>query len=679
MAKRQPANALTVGKRDGQVSAIGGMQSFFLRNIPMWNPPAWQEAEYWRKFVDLQPIAAICRDRLADYLNSLDWAIVAKDSDKRDELKGQIKHYTKLFEQGNAYWWDIDFSSQVEWFVKDLFTLPFGTASELGRLDDDPSKKVVWIRPLDGGTLAPTLNFEFPVCQSAIGDGLNQVYLPRKFVSRVYLSPRTEIRREGWGYAPPERIQRAIYMVSTGDNYYAKLLLDTPEAGILDLMDMDKTSAVEWVEGMRDVFYGISPLKIPVLYEHEKKAEFISFGKPPSEIMYDSVTLKYAAILAAGYGLTLSDIGFPQTSNGGETLAGTIRSERVSKSSGKNQAKKKWEAYANRILPSTLKWQWIDYDDERNVSKGRARLATAQAGNIWVNNRSFKPSEVRRQAIADGLWTIDLPEEIDENDPEFQSLQQPKFGGSNTKTLGAKTQPSQGGQGEVIPQQIVQRNAVNAEIGVAKATYEVNNVLPDLVRKVKGNLSEEEIPVWEEYVDEYLIGKSEMEEVQLKNVLDEIGSRAISALRSQAWVKEFSNSITDSALIEFARTEASKKSFELEQRAQEDFIAGDDTALDRLQFGSNPIHDVFFAKDELHGVIFESLLKTTSMYIVLISKSHLFSGKLEVDATERTSENIRVSREIGKEVLQNLSGIVNSVYQTGLSYLHERKQENAKN
>src|SRR5512139_2195683 len=199
MAKRQPANALTVSERDGQVSARGGIQSFFLRNIPMWNPPAWQEAEYWRKFVEMQPVAAICRDRLADSLNSLDWAIIARDTDKRDELKGQIKHYTKLFERGNAYWWDIDLSAHIEWFCKDLFTLPFGFASELGRLDDNPYKKVVWIRPLDGGTLAPTLNFEFPVCQHAVGDALGQIFPPRKFVSRVYLSPQTEIRREGWG------------------------------------------------------------------------------------------------------------------------------------------------------------------------------------------------------------------------------------------------------------------------------------------------------------------------------------------------------------------------------------------------------------------------------------------------------------------------------------------------
>ena len=689
MAKKQPSVALQTTKRDGQQSAPGGMQAYFLRNVPMWNPPAWQEAEYWRRFVELQPVAAICRDRLADFLNSLDWAIVAKDSEKRDELKGAVKHYTKLFERGNAYWHDIDLAAHIEWFVKDLETLPFGFASELGRLDDNPSKKVVWIRPLDGGTLAPTLNYEYPVCQSAIGDGLTQVYLPRKFVSRVYLSPRTELRREGWGYAPPERIQRAIYMVSIGDNYYAKLLLDTPEAGILDLMDMDYNSAKEWIEGAKELFGGISPLKIPILYEHEKEAKFIPFGKPPSEIMYDSVTMKYASITASGYGLTLSDIGFATSSNGGETLAGTIRLERVGKSSGKARAKKAWEIYASQILPDSLKWQWIDYDDERNVSKGRARLASAQAGQIWVDKKAFKPSEIRRQAIADGLFSIDLPESVDPDDPEFASLnpfgafgaqgnfggKEGKIGGGAGKTLGAKTSPAQGGHGEVIPQQVVQRNEVQAEIGIAKATYEVNNILPSLISKVKSNLTETEISVWEEYVDEYLVGKSDIEEEALKSVLDDIGNRAVSVLKSQSWTGDIADALTVSVLADASRVLSSKNSLAVEQSAQEKFIAGDESALDSLSEIKSVI-DLSGYRENLHGVIFDNLLSCFAKYIVLVSKSYLLAGKLEVDSSERVNENIKVSREIGKEVLQNLSQIVNSIYQTGLSYLQEQTECN---
>ena len=672
MAKKQPAQALRTDSREGQVSAPGGIVSYFLRNMPMWNPPAWQEAYYWRTFVEKQPFAAICRDAIANYLNSLEWKIVARDSEKRDELKGQIKHYTKLFERGNAYYWDIDFSSQIEWFVKDLFTLPFGTASEIGRLDDSPQGRVVWIRPLDGGTLAPTLNFEFPVVQSAIGTGLTPIYIPREFVSRVYLSPRTELQREGWGYAPPERIWRAIEMMITGDNYYAQLLLNTPEAGILDLGDMDKTSAVEWVDGLKDLFYGVSPFKIPVLYEHEKPAQWIPFGKPPSEIMYNDVTMRYAAILAAGYGLTLSDIGYPSSSGGGDTLAGAIRMERVGKSSGKAVAKKKFESYANRILPYTLKFMWIDYDDERNVSKGRARLASAQASNIYIANRSFKPSEMRQQALADGLISIDVPEDIDENDPEFQNIQSAQFGGSRTKELNGKVQPSQGGQGEVIPQQVVQRNMTNMEVGISKAVYSANEVLASLISKVKSNLDDGELGVWEEYIDGYLIGKSDIEEPELKNVLDNICKRAVTILQSQAWAKEFSSAICDKVVAEKTLEELGKAQERAERKAEEDFIAGKNDTMD-----ASDVEIEMLDTTNLYGVIFESLTRMVAQYAVLISKSRLISGELDVDPTEFKDNNIRISRDISREVLQNLSNIVEGVFNDGMKNLQNTGESDA--
>lgn len=672
MAKKQPSTALKTEKRDNQISSPGGMQSYFLRNVPMWNPPAWQQADYWRAFVEKQPIAAICRDTIANYLNSLDWAVVARDSSKHDELKPRIKHYTKLFERGNAYYWDIDFSSQIEWFVKDLFTLPFGTASEIGRLDDDPGGRVVWLRPLDAGSLAPTLNFDFPVVQSAPGTGLQPIYFPREYISRVYLSPRTELRREGWGYAPPERIMRALEMLSTGDNYYWQLLLNTPEAGVLDLGDMEKQSALDWIASVADLMYGVSPLKIPVLYEHTTQAKFIPFGKDPANILYDSVTMRYAAILAAGYGLTLSDIGFPTSSSGGDTLAGTIRNERVSKSSGKALAKRKWEAYANRILDPALKFIWIDYDDERNVSKGRARLASAQAAQILITNRSFKPSEMRRQYLADGLITIDVPEEIDENDPEFQALQQTKTVGNATKELNGKVQPSQGGQGEVIPQQIIQRSMRDAKLTLTKAVKESNEILLSLVNQVKSNLAPEEIGIWEEYVDSYLTGKSDIEEEELKGVLDSVQKQAKAVISTQRWVEDISDAITDKILEVETNVQRDKALYRAEKKAEEDFVAGEENQIEDFEV------DLSMHRENLHGVILENLTALLANYCILVSKSHLFAGKLEVDATERVSKNISISGEVAGEVLQQFARIVNSVYEIGLNYI-ERIQQDAVN
>lgn len=665
MARRkQPAQNVRTDTRDGQISAPGGAAAnFFLRSSPVWHPPAWQEAETWRRFVEKQPLAAICRDRIADHLNSLDWAVVARNTDERDELKPKIKHYTKLFERGNAYYYDLDFASHIEFIVKDLFTLPFGTACEIGRLDNEATGKVVWVRPLDAGTLAPTLNFDYPVVQVAPTTGLRPVYLPRKFVSRVFLSPRTEIQREGWGYAPPERIWRALEMLATGDNYYAQLLLNTPEAGVLDLGDMDKTSAEEWVKSLRDLLYGINPLKIPVLYEHEKPASWIPFGKPPSEILYDTTTMRYAAILCAGYGLTLSDIGFPTSSNGGETLAGTIRQERVSSSSGKSTAKKKTKAYFDRILPDSLKFTWIDYDDERNVSKGRARLASAQAGQIWINTRSFKPSEIRQQSIADGLFSIDLPETVDPNDPEFQALQEAlnPLGavGSKTKTLGSPAPPSSGGQGETIPQQTVQRNIAKAEVNISKAIVKANDALSILLRKVKTNLSEAEMPIWEEAVDEYLIGKSDLEEDELKRIIDGVCAQVKSSIDG-SWVAEFSSDIVEKLIADENSEIQMKEVFQEESDLEPEV---------RVNLAG-------FYRDDLLKIVRENLVYTVSNYAILISKSKILDGYLDVDATEAVSNNIRISKQVAKEVLQSLAQIVSSVYESGRQFIQTKGDNN---
>lgn len=661
MAKRQPKQFLNVDKREGQVTAQGGeLANYFVRSIPLWSQPAWQTAETWRQFVLKQPVASICRDTIANYLNSLDWAIVARDSEQRDELKPKIKYYTKLFERGNAYYYDVDFASHIEWLIKDLFDLPFGCASEIGRLDDNPKGRVVWIRPLDGGTLAPTLNFDYPIVQVAPTTGLNPVYIPRGFISRVYLSPRTELRREGWGFAPPERIYLAIEMLYRGDNYYSQLLLNTPEAGVLDLGDIAKETAEEWVKSLRDLLFGVNPLKIPVLYEHTSAAKWIPFGRPPSEIMYDSVTMKYAAMLCAGYGLTLSDIGFPSSSNGGETLAGTIRMERVGKGSGKGIAKKKIEAYWNKILPDSLQFMWIDYDDERNVSKGRARLASAQAAQIWIDKKMFLPNELRQQAVADGLISIDVPEDIDPNDPGFPQPASPfgqpnKIGGSKGQSLGNPVNPSQGGQGETIPQQVLQKSLAKAEVGIAKSVFNANEILSVLLKKVKANLNENELEVWEQVVDEYFSGKSEIEE-PLKTSLDEIRNTISESISSQEWLLQLSASVYDKIVKDETDSRISKGLLDNEQKSDDGLPR--DMEIEMINVAG------------IYDYVRESLKSQIADLSVKIAKSMLLEN-LEVDSTEQTDNNIHISSNVAQGIVKILPQLANSVYSDGMKKLLE--------
>jgi hypothetical protein len=446
---KQPKNVIQTKERQ-QISAVGGdLVNYLYRIVPNWLSPVWWEAQRWRTFVQNQPIAVVFRETLISYLQALDWAIVPIDSTQQDELKEEIKYHTKLLENTNGYYSQYDFSSHIEFVGKDLLDLPFGGAAEMGRENDDPQGKVVWIRPLDGGTLAPTLNKDWPVMQNIpdynVGD---PVFFPSDSISRIFMSPRTELRREGWGMAPPEKIYLALELLWRGDKYFADLLLNTPEVGLLDLGDMEKSSAEQWIKSFQDLMFGVNPMKIPVVYEHTTETKWIPFGKNPNDIMFDSITRKYAAIVGAGYGMTLDDIGLGGGSgNGGNTLAGTIRSERHTAGSGKAVAKKKFVNYFNKFLPEDkLQFKWIDYNAEEQVASSRAMLAFSQGAKTLIDSQVFSPDEMRTQAIRNGIINILVPEKLDRKSVDWPVPSVGKLGSG--EQLNKKVSPADGGHGE---------------------------------------------------------------------------------------------------------------------------------------------------------------------------------------------------------------------------------------
>lgn len=657
MAKSQP-KTVEVSKQPGQLSAPGGeLSNYLVRQMPIWNNPNWLHADVWRAFVAKQPIAVLCRDAIASYLLSLDWAIVSKEADKQDEYKEDIRHYTRLFERGNAYYNDVDFSTHVEWLVKDLFDLPFGAASEIGREYDKEDGKVVWIRPLDAATLAPTLDIDYPVVQHF--PNYQPVVFPRAFISRTYLSPRTEIRREGWGMAPPEKIYLAMDMVSKGDIYYYQLLLNTPEAGILDLKDMTKESATEWVASFRDMLYGINPLKIPVLYEHTDAAEWIPFGKLPSEILYDSVTARYITIITAGYGLSPSDIGFASSSNGGETLAGTIRQERRSAKSGKALAKTKMKAYFEKILPDHLEFKWIDFDDERNVAMSRARMASASAFKTFTDMQAFSPDEVRSQAIADGLFSISLPETIDRSKIEWPSNTLRYVGNKsgNPDNADPKKPASGGGQGETIPQQVISRHRAKIEVSISKAVYSANQFLAPLIMSVKS--SNNDLKGWEDGFDGAVVGKSNVD-IITDSVISDTYNSILDVLDRADWVDTVSSDIA--SILSQSSSEASKASTlsYLEQRAEEEFIAGNRDGIELTEEELSSLSGAISPISLLD--VKRSLLERLIPRIILVSKSSIVEYKYPVNPKDVSdTTNLKLAREIAENVYQLLPTVVEEV------------------
>ena len=267
------SSALVERKAPGPAPRQMQLPSVLSRFLPAWSSPEWLSAERWRRLVRNQPIAMACRETLIMNIQSLKWRLEARDPKQADELKDTIDNYTWLIrniEEGG-------YLAHTSLICQDFLDIPFGGASELVRQDpSNPKSEVLRVIPIDGGTLFPTNDYDYPVGQKvAEVPAIRPVYFPRDAVRRMYSTPRPELKRKGWGMAAPERIYLAIELLFRGDRYYANLLLDTPEAGILDLGDMEGESARAWLESWRTILTGIDPFKVPVLYEHTTEAKFL--------------------------------------------------------------------------------------------------------------------------------------------------------------------------------------------------------------------------------------------------------------------------------------------------------------------------------------------------------------------------------------------------------------------
>ena len=434
---------------------------FLRRYLPDFLTPMWVEAARWRNVVRNEPTAIICRDRLIVYAQAQPWNVTAKNIKDEKKLEEDIAYYKNFVLS--------DFDILIDLIWQDALDLPVGGNVELVRwpgnvlpvierdgetfrvTQPNPKGHIFKLVPIDGATVVPTHDPEFPVMQKLQGDLNNAVFFSQNEIARVVLTPRPEIRVKGYGMPPPQRIYMAISLLYYGNQYYARLLLDTPEAGILDLLDMSQQDAEDWVSSYQNLLQGVDPLKIGVLYQHTQAAKWIPFGRPPSEMSYDSVTLKQQRIVAAGYWLTLQDIGLDPS---GKTMAGEIRRQRETRLTGFGLVREKTKNFINKdVLPPYLEFSWIEKDDEALAATGRARLLNAQALKAMVEPGIIQVEDAQAQLKKDGLLTVELqPKPKEAPVPALPSA--PKNGAlpggddDQTKDELKRVPPSAGGRGE---------------------------------------------------------------------------------------------------------------------------------------------------------------------------------------------------------------------------------------
>lgn len=411
-------------------------EPFISRYLLPLSRPLSLQVEGWRNAVKSQEAVGIARDTMIAYMISTPWQIVPRDPDLSSRYTNEIQYYTDLFNATEG-----GYEDHLELVLQDALDTPVGGCSEVVRDPDTPNGRVVNYQHMDAATLFPTVFKDFPIMQRVPGISLDPVVFKPFQVSRVGWSPRPEIRQKGWFMAPPERIYLALQMLVQGDQYYWKLLQDTPEMGILDLGDMEKSYAETWLSSWKDLLGGIDPFKIPVLYEHEQEVKYITFNRPPVDIIYDKVFLMKASFAVAGYGITLLDVGIMTE---GSTLAGSIRSERRSERTGFAKLRAKVLRYWQNMLPPYLRIEYIERDDERLVAKGRARLANSMAMRNLTEAGIVLAEDAQQQLVADGLMTVPLsPVGVSSggNVVEPNRLV--------SRELGNPVPPSQGGEGDI--------------------------------------------------------------------------------------------------------------------------------------------------------------------------------------------------------------------------------------
>src|SRR3990167_8923229 len=388
--------------------------------------------QHWRQLVGRAPVVRSCVQTLVMQITGLDWYISGEDKD-------EVAYFTKVLESvDEGEGWE----TMISRVVNDQLVLPFGGAVEIGAF---PDGVVAWANHLDAATMVPTYDRSFPFAQVDPWGGLTRpVSFRPEQVGRVRWQAQTDLRSYGWTITPAADALPAIQGLLRADRFWQAFLLDTPPAGILDLMDMTEEEATGWYSSWKTLLAGPHPFKVPILYgggsDRKNPATWLPFIRDPSAVMPKELIKGYAEYVTACFGMTLGDLGlFGQEMR----LAGAVKLMDSTKRQGLAKIRRGIKTMIDMdILPDGIEFVWAEVDLEDDLRRSQSNYNRVRSLKEMKDANIIDEHEARAVAVHEGLLPEDIvdpdkvpgteedlgettEEEVDVNDAELGSESEP--------------------------------------------------------------------------------------------------------------------------------------------------------------------------------------------------------------------------------------------------------------
>lgn len=367
---------------------------FYIQNPTMFTMDQWRQ-------VAKEPVTRLCIRHIIREISALELDII---SEKPDEDEGTLKYFNQILEDADDGDGLDSFLSRV---LQDAMELPIGGCVEIA--PDDLTGMAGGLYHVDGATVYPTYDRNIPFVQINPYDTAQRVYFRRGQIERLMIMPRVDLRRRPFQESPVESAFMSIEAMSRMYIYYMKQLGDTPMAGILDLMDMTEKEAGDWAIQFREMYEGIDPLKIPILYDHVKPAKFIQLARNPQDLNIMENFRRFAELIASAFGLSIGDLRLFEHDR---VLAGVEASQRVTARQGVGFYAQIIENFLNRnVLMSARSGIRAKFKlGMTGESQAEAQLASQRAQILMTlsgNQPILKQIDAQKQATQ---WKIiDIP------------------------------------------------------------------------------------------------------------------------------------------------------------------------------------------------------------------------------------------------------------------------------